>query len=321
MICLGTVAVARQSSTVAKVNDDVTYHASLAVGVKPPTSAPRLLKRLAWKLEKHLLRFISMFDPCSPPDSKLSLRVLWWKTVAANDATSPVYEEDSLTYDMLPSGFRWLVSTPLSQFHPRWIHVIIEIRTAYLDQVIGRIRNRTDPCTKLRLISMGGGYDARSVKLLLGGVIDEAVELDLPQVIEAKKKILQRLCRRRPTQTIVLPTFYAIDLTQLGNVEKMIHAIVRDKNDPQQWYNIFVFEGVLMYLPDGVPCALLKTIRQALDATRQRGSLIFADALENIPNDDMETAFQELARYGWKVVEWLPKGGKTRHMGCADMIQ
>ena len=110
----------------------------------PRWRAPRFLKRLAWRLEKRLLQVISWFDPCSPPDSKLSLRVLWWKAVAANDISSPVFEHNGVTYDMLPSGFRILVREPLrSLLYPRWTHVIIEIRTAYLDQVIRRIRSKT----------------------------------------------------------------------------------------------------------------------------------------------------------------------------------
>jgi len=321
VVCLSTFVVAGQAASPAKTNNnDVTRQAALYVGVKPPSSAPRFLKRLAWRLEKRFLQLMSWLDPCSPPDSKLSLRVLWWKAVAANDVSSPVYEQDSLTYDMLPSGFRWLVSQPLCQVYPRWTHVIIEIRTAYLDQVISRIRNTTDPSTKLRLVALGGGYDVRSIRLVLRGVIDEAVELDLTQVIEAKQKILQRLCRRRPNQDIVLPTFYAIDLTQVDKVEETLMGILTNKTDSQRWNSIFLFEGVLMYLPEGVSSELFQAIRKALDVTQEQGSIIFADALENIPNDDIDSAQQELARHGWKVVEWQPKGGRTRHMGNVEML-
>lgn len=73
-----------------------------------------------------------------------------------------------------------------------------------------------------------------------------------------------------------------------------------------------------MYLPEGVPCKLLQACWQALRDTKQKGSVIFADALENI-DDDLSTARIELAKNGWRVTEWLPKGGRTKHMGRLDM--
>jgi hypothetical protein len=322
--CVGSFIVATSASNALNANSAKTRQAALSVGVKPPWRAPRFLKRLAWRLEKRLLQVISWFDPCSPPDSKLSLRLLWWKAVAANDASSPVFENNGVTLDMLPGGFRILLREPLrSLIYPRWTHVIIEIRTAYLDQVIGRIRNETIDSSefrKLKLISMGGGYDARSVKLQLSGVIDDAVELDLSPVIKAKEKILARLCKRRPDENIPLPTLYEIDLTQVDEVETTLVSILKNNTDSQEWYNVFLFEGVLMYLPEGVPCRLLQACRRALDDTHERGSIVFSDELENIPNDDIETARQELAKYGWNVVRWQPKGGRTRHMGCLDML-
>lgn len=331
VVCLSSYAVVAEKSSSSSVTstsnakkNDVTRQAALAVGVKPPSQhTPRFVKRLAWRFRKRLLQLVSGLDPWSPPDSKLSLRVLWWKAIAANDASSPVYEkEDSLTYDMLPSGFRMLVSKPTIPFYPRWIHVIIEIRTAYLDQVICRIRSEhpTQESIKLQLVSLGAGYDVRSVKLLKSGTIDDAVEIDLPHVIAAKQKLFERLCRRRPRQTVPLPTFHAVNLTHVKDVETTLQDILQKSNTDCQWFTIFLFEGVLMYLPPGVPTALLQTCRQALDSTAQHGCIIFADALEDIPNDDVEMAQLELARYGWNVTEWLPKGGKTRHMGRLDML-
>mmetsp|Transcript_22160 Transcript_22160/g.49480 ORF Transcript_22160/g.49480 Transcript_22160/m.49480 type:complete len:357 (-) Transcript_22160:251-1321(-) len=319
------LAVASSSSSSSgNTSHDVTRDAALAVGVEPPSSrnGPKWIRRAAWTLEKRLVQIMTWFDPCSPPDSKLSLRVLWWKAIAATDQSSPVFEKDGVTYDMLPTGFRWLVRYP---FHPRWVHSIIEIRTAYLDQAIARIRSETKSSTKIRLISMGGGYDARSIRLQLQGIIDEAVELDLPKVIEAKRRLLGRLCKRRPDLNTSLPDFYPVDLTDIDTVRKTLVDVLSGNGDGNrryqpQWYNIFLFEGVLMYLPEGDPCKLLQACRQALnDAKGAKGCVVFADALENIPNDDLRTARMELPKYGWRVVEWLPKGGRTRHMGRADM--
>ena len=135
-----------------------------------------------------------------------------------------------------------------------------------------------------------------------------------------KKRFLPDCIKRRPDENIPLPTFYDIDLTQIDEVETTLVNILQNKTDSQEWYYIFLFEGVLMYLPEGVPCRLLQACRRALDETRQQGSIVFSDELENIPNDDIQTARREVAKYGWNVVEWQPKGGRTRHMGCLDML-
>lgn len=318
---------ATATSDAAAKKFDVTHQAALAVRVQPPSSnTPRIIKRIFWKLENFFLRVMSWCDPCSPPDSKLSLRVLWWKAVAANDVSSPAYDRFHLINDLLPFGVQWLVKWPLNTFYPRWTHVIVEIRTAYLDQVIGRIRNKVQPAdTRIRLVSMGGGYDVRSLKLVLNGMVNDAVELDLPQVIQAKQRLLQRLAkrqrhRRRDNKDLRMPTFYQINLTDVPLVQSAIVDILNNNPTKQACFTVFLFEGVLMYLPQDIPSQLFRAIRQSLVSTQQVGCIIFADDLQFIPNDNVDTARQKLTRLGWNVTEWLPKGGRTQHMGCVEML-
>jgi len=52
---------------------------------------------------------------------------LWWKAIAGNDKSSPVYDY-SLSYDLLPPVTRWLVSKRLCRFYPRLHHANVEIR-------------------------------------------------------------------------------------------------------------------------------------------------------------------------------------------------
>jgi O-methyltransferase involved in polyketide biosynthesis len=348
------------------------YRAALLVGVQPQTMGPRWMKRLAWKLEKILMNVMSAMSRPNLPDSKLSLRVLWWKALAANNSTSPVHDQ-FLTYDMLPAGFRLLISPWLVRWYPRWVHVTIETRTAYLDQAVLRIiasvrsnKEKNNNVIKIRLITMGGGYDVRSLKFRQRGLVDQAIELDLEQVIQAKSRILtsRQFRRRRPNfanNSTVLPTFFPVDLNQLDQVRSVLLEIltltnavttttsaattasddrsyVAQEPDPKEsWHNIFLWEGVLMYLNDGVPHQLLQLCRQVLDtvnsnyrigqppstsktARMQTGSLCFADDLDIGDTDDLERAQDIFHRLGWKIVDWLPKGSRTRHMGIAEML-
>jgi hypothetical protein len=355
------------------------YRAALKVGVQPATVGPRWMKRLAWKLEKVLINVMTVMSRPNLPDSKLSLRVLWWKALAANNVTSPVHDQ-FLTYDMLPAGFRLWIHPWLVGWYPRWVHVTIETRTAYLDQavvkIIASVRSKeNNNNVKIRLITMGGGYDVRSLKFRQRGLIDQAIEVDLDQVIQAKSRILTsyQFRRRRPSfaanNSTLLPTFFPVDLNQLDQVRKVLLEILTlptaitttttttaaaagatsddRSNDVAQapeakesWHTIFLWEGVLMYLNDGVPHQLLQLCRQVLDTvngntnsrigqppstattktTLQTGSLCFADDLGIGDTDDLERAQDIFHRLGWNIVDWLPKGSRTRHMGIAEML-
>lgn len=95
--------------------------------------------------------------------------------------------DDSLAYDLLPRGSRVLVGKRLRKFYPRLHHANVEIRTAYLDQsvtrIIDEIHATKEPRARIRLISLGAGYDVRSIKFRERGLVVQAIELDLPEVI------------------------------------------------------------------------------------------------------------------------------------------
>ena len=293
------------------------------VGVCPPLEASYRTWKRAWAFQQAALPILHLFDKYRPPDSNLSLSCLWWKALSANDPNSPVYD-NSLSYDLLPQGFRILVGKRLCRFYPRLHHANVEIRTAYLDQsvtrIINEIREKEGPCTKIRLISFGAGYDVRSIKFQERGLVDHAVELDLPQVIRAKQQNLEskRFQRRRPNFTKI-PQFHGVNLNNVDTVGTLVQAILQ--SSPQTtWHTIFLFEGVMIYLEEGVPHALLKVLRQVLQETGEKGTLCFADRLENIPGGDLEIARRELAKTGWNITDWLPKPSLARHMGCAEPL-
>lgn len=184
-------------------------HASEAarrVGVKPPLEANKKVWSRAWNLHKRVLPLLHAFDRCKPSNSALNLACLWWKALSGNDKTSPVYDH-GLSYDFLPGKTRLLVHGLLRRLYPRLHHANVEIRTAYLDQAVQahveRIRQEAAAATpgapppRVRLVTLGAGYDVRSLKLLSRGTVQAAVELDLPAVVEAKARLLDRAAARR----------------------------------------------------------------------------------------------------------------------------
>jgi hypothetical protein len=263
--------------------------AALRVGVVPPADvSPKVWKR-AWTIQKYALPVLHLLDLFnhSPPDSKLSLACLWWKALSSNDKHSVVYDPDGLAYSLLPRVTRKLVSPKLVQYYPRLHHANVEIRTAFLDQSVCSISEQhrdSNNNKKVRLISLGAGYDVRSIKLLKRGTIDEAAELDLAHVIDAKQHLLssRRFQKRQPGVVAeFLPTFYKVDLNQVERVRKVLTDIlttISEDNTNNQWWNIFLFEGVMIYLEQGVPSALLDVCRQVLDETESKSGFLFGCA-------------------------------------------
>ena len=188
--------------------------------------------------------------------------------------------------------------------------------------------------------SLGAGYVVRSIKLLASGLIDQAIELDLPVVVQAKTKLLERLekrrQRRRQRRQLRQPTLYGVDLNDIAAVQSLLESILGmqisdncsgGSGTPQtrkvSWHTIFMFEGVMIYLNEGIPTALLRVCRMVLEQQHQQGSLCFADRLENIPAGDYDIAVPVLAKQGWNLTIWQPKPGLARGIpgrGCAEML-
>eukprot|EP00587_Corethron_hystrix_P000599 CAMPEP_0113300352 /NCGR_PEP_ID=MMETSP0010_2-20120614/2018_1 /TAXON_ID=216773 ORGANISM="Corethron hystrix, Strain 308" /NCGR_SAMPLE_ID=MMETSP0010_2 /ASSEMBLY_ACC=CAM_ASM_000155 /LENGTH=375 /DNA_ID=CAMNT_0000153763 /DNA_START=494 /DNA_END=1618 /DNA_ORIENTATION=+ /assembly_acc=CAM_ASM_000155 len=301
-----------------------------SLGVKPTKEASAKTWQRAWKIHKRMLPLLHSTDNCKPPDSSLNLACMWWKSLSGNDKSSPVYD-NGLAYDLLPSGWRKIVR--LRRLYPRLHHANVEMRTAYLDSQINEIvqnvrgQNNEDggESKRIRLICMGAGYDTRGVKMLERNTVDEVIELDLTEVVRGKERLFDRLRERRPwLKDLTMPTPIPSDFNDVGNLRKKLDAILKDNNNTEKitnWHTIFTFEGVMIYLDDGVPSSLLSVTSNVLNENNLDGSLCFADRLENVPGGDFDLGAKELKKNGWIIKDWCPKPGLARHMGSAELLK
>ena len=300
------------------------------LNVQPYTRSPRWVWKYAWRGHGKLLKILHWKDPAAAKDVDQSLKVVWLKALAAFNPKSPVYDPERWTYDTLPRISAWLIFRLIpARFFPRLHHANIELRTTYLDSMILKeIAANTNK--KIRLVSLGAGYDIRSVRWLSKGQVDEAWELDIPTVVESKRVMLERLQRRRQrrNQTTVLPTCRGVDLNNLAQVQELLQGILTDKHsssssssNDQEWHTIFISEGVLIYLDPTIPGKLLKlcaaTVTSGGTAT---ASLCMADRLENSPGGEELAGREELARSSWELMDWCPKPGLARHMAVARLF-
>jgi hypothetical protein len=327
--------------------------------VQPGSRLPRSFWRWSWKWHYKCLPLLHFGDSARAKDLDKSLRCLWCKAIAARNTASPVYDR-GMTYDMLPRPGRWIVKLP-NRLFPRLIHSNIELRTAYLDTFLREelhsaksawdaySQNTTelgcDPKhMKVRLITLGAGYDARSVRMLTEGLVDEAWELDIETVAASKHVMLQRLRRRRHC---ALPTVIPTNLNDLEAFEKTLQGILYGRNDTSSnerdiddsytapWYTIFLTEGVMIYLDEGIPTKMLSICSKLAKQQQQQQSgsggatLLFTDLLRNVSSDDhapgkeRDDAKVELQNSGWDLLEssWYVKPGLAKHMGTARLTQ
>jgi hypothetical protein len=183
----------------------------------------------------------------------------------------------------------------------------------------------------------------------------ECYELDLPEVVRAKRQLIQtRLQRRRPwlkqmTTGIAgeYPYLIPVNLNDVNETRNALEGILQIPSSPSgdetgddnipgcddDITNIILFEGVMIYLDEGIPHSLLQLCSDVLNerintsmapgasssSSSSSGYLCFADRLDNIPGGDIDAAHVELASTGWELLDWLPKPGLARHMGVARL--
>lgn len=298
------------------------------VGVKPCMMAHKNVWRFAWRAHGKVLPILHFRDNAKPRDSSYSLKVLWCKAIASMDRRSLAFD-DRWTYDTLPSASRWMLRLIPTGLFPRLHHANIELRTAYLDKTIQSEIDRLPGNTAIKLVSLGAGYDVRCSRFMSQyhgeSKTVEAYELDLIDVVQSKKLILDKVKRRRPGS--LHPCLIDIDLNDEQQVNQTLEYIVLAGDNNQGTHTIFISEGVMIYLDEGVPRKLLRQFRDAIlnetsvDDTSNTASFCFADRLENVPGGDIEAASNEFSRAGWDLIDWCPKPGLARHMGLCRSRQ
>lgn len=313
------------------------------LNVKPTAEASAKTWKRAWNTQKRMIPIMHYMDSCKPTDSSLNIACMWWKALSGNDINSPVHD-NGLAYDLLPSGWRKIASRRVTRFYPRLHHGNVELRTAYLDKavtdIVQEVKDQdqdqkqdqeegnasTSRPIKIRLVCMGAGYDTRGIKMLERGIADKIVELDLPEVVHSKQRLFTRLQKRRPSlANISMPTLIPSDFNDIPDVKKKLEQALEGDIDEDadanfDWYTIFLFEGVMIYLNDGVPSSLLNITSDVLKERGLKGSLCLADRLENVPGGDEDLGEIELTRNGWNIVDWCPKPGLARHMLSARLL-
>ena len=309
---------------------------------RPAWKAPKFIWRYSFKLHTLAMKvFLHRFDTLtkSLPNSSLSLQIVWWKALQTTNVIAAAW-----SYDLLPTYSRWIVGRRIFKFFfPPLSSANIDLRTSFIDtrinDTIKQVRDR-DPNTSIRLVTLGAGYDLRSVRLLNTKEeandgednmlkIQSAIEIDLETVVQGKKMLLEskRFQRRRPN--CILPeTMVGIDLNEDSDVLKSKLDLILNGSSSSKRKNvftIFVLEGILVHLESGSSSRVLEVLSTILKKTNDNRDnnnnncccLIFADCIEGITNRSLQDAKCTLHKTGWELIEFVANPTRAPHFGVA----
>lgn len=159
----------------------------------------------------------------------------------------------------------------------RWYHRLLSRRN-------NNPNNDDDPSSTTTISTGSAFFNITSTNYDL-----EAYELDLPEVVTAKRKLLsKRLFRRRPwlqqkSRVAMMklgrnddglkddyPILMEANFNDLNATREVLEGILLDSKDVSESsshddvMNIILFEGVMIYLDKGIPHALLEVCSQVL---------------------------------------------------------
>eukprot|EP00747_Dinoflagellata_sp_TGD_P171038 gnl/TRDRNA2_/TRDRNA2_204069_c0_seq1.p1 gnl/TRDRNA2_/TRDRNA2_204069_c0~~gnl/TRDRNA2_/TRDRNA2_204069_c0_seq1.p1 ORF type:complete len:425 (-),score=31.38 gnl/TRDRNA2_/TRDRNA2_204069_c0_seq1:89-1363(-) len=297
----------------------------------PWSSAPKWLWRTVWRGGQRAVPQLHRWDAAAPENTCVNLMVCWLKALSGNRRWTSSWD-DGLAYDMLPPVTRWLVSWPLCLAFPPLHHQNVALRTAYLDQSIA-CELSLHPQGDTSVLVLGAGFDVRSLRFLLrypGNTTKSArrlvdpesrlrwTELDLPDVVQQKRALYDRLLRRRPQLAGSEPHLVGVNLTDTSAARDAVRSSLR--LGPRPGTVLYVLEALLIYIPEAPARELLAVcVEEAQAAGADRCILCFVDRLPAVEGLSAESAASMLAQAGLTLdmSSWLPKPGLANHMGVA----
>jgi hypothetical protein len=294
---------------------------------RPPWQVPSFFWIWAYRLHLKALPLLHAFDDSAHqiPNSSLSLPILWWKALMRNTNPSAA----AWAYDLLPGPTRWIVKV-FRRFFPPLHHVNIQLRTTFLDNrtiaIANQVRSESSSSDqkysnkRIRLVVLGAGYDLRSLRFLQAGIVDEAIEVDLPNVIQAKKALLESPTFQQRRPHCQLPQMAEVNLNNIETTNATLRNLWSAKNETkeQPTFTIFLLEGILVHLESGSSSKVLKLLRSFCnDQDSSNGCLVFCDRIQGVNNRSLDLAKTVLNETGWKLTEFLATPTRTPHFGVA----
>lgn len=181
-----------------------------------------------------------LFDRSGMKDSSKNLRVLWTRALLDKQGRL----DDPVAYKLLPKGTRRIISRP---FTKAWRltskYDWIVDRTNFIDSEIESFLD-THKEGERQIVLLGSGYDTRSMRYISEGL--KFVEVDLPEVVETKMKLVNRYVGPRNGE-ISDVTYVPFDLNRAAGVS-LVDTLTKEGGLKLDVPTLVVCEAVIFYL-------------------------------------------------------------------------
>ena len=204
-----------------------------------------------------IFSLLHAFDDCGIEDSSKNLRVLWVRALLNYRGQI----DDPVAKTFLPPTTRGLVTSefgaslldPILKF-AEWI----QARTEFIDTSLGHFlsspvcHNDDGTPRECNVVLFGAGYDTRALRYrhAHGGRIN-FIEVDLPSVVEGKRKLYQKFQREQdPDWDSSKATMIPFDLNDCGgdNAKSLIGTLRKQGGLKENVPTFLVWEAVLFYV-------------------------------------------------------------------------
>ena len=196
------------------------------------------------------VEYLHMTDDLNIKDYKHNLIALWAKCITNSYGWTKYY--DKYVIDFLPNYTRITAKWPLSYM---WLPTMIKSKSTItrLDLMDSHLLRIFKLCQNeyqykdLQIVIVGAGFDTKFCKYQQETERPKHlhfIEIDLPNIIDFKQKLCQRLRKRHPQQNIKLPNFIAADLLK----SKMKDLLTKENGFNNKMPTVFIFEAILCYL-------------------------------------------------------------------------
>jgi methyltransferase (TIGR00027 family) len=196
--------------------------------------------------------------------------------------------QDEVAYKFLPFGMQCVLTALIERRAPGVAGGIL-CRKRYIDdKVPDALRAGIGA-----VVNLGAGLDTRGYRFPALNVVP-VFEVDLPESIEYKKKILQRVCGRIPANVHLVPMdFRCEDLAD----------ILPASGYPTGEKSFFIWEGVTQYLPEAAVRKTFDFLSRARTGSRMVFTYVRRDFIDGTALYGSDRLFHEF-RVKEQVWQW-----------------
>ena len=232
------------------------------------------------------VEWLHITDDIEIKDHKHNLIALWAKCITNSYGWNKYY--DKYMIDFLPNYTRITAKWPFSYIWwpsmRKAPHTItrLDLMDSHILRIFKLCLNEYK-YDDLQIVITGAGFDTKFCKYQQEKDRPKNlsfIEIDLPKIIDLKRKLCQRLIERHPNENIEIPKLIAADLLKTTIKDLLVKDNGFDDTKP----TVFIFEAILCYLNPTKEPNIVKTIMTDINTICEKLPNSFMIMFDGVPS-------------------------------------